>query len=113
MDDTFTVLQENEVEQFTQHLNFIDDNSKFTGEAEPNNSLAFLDTCICLKDDGSINEGSGLSEKDTHRPVFELGVKPPIRTPKRSVVRTLLQRAESLGSEKEDKNKEVKHIKRP
>ena len=62
VDDTFTVLQESEVEQFTQHLNSIKDNIKFT--VEKNITLAFLVTCICLKD----------------RPVSELGIKPPIRT---------------------------------
>ena len=41
--------------------------------------------------------------------MFELGVITPIRN-KRSVVRTLLQGADSLASEKEDKTKEVGHI---
>ena len=27
-----------------------------------------------------VNKGEGLSESDTHRPVSELGVKPPVRT---------------------------------
>ena len=76
------VLQESEVEQFTQHLNYTDDNT-FTVEAEQNKKLALLDTCICLKDDESTKMN------------------------KRSVVGTLLQRAESLISEKEDKTKEV------
>jgi len=52
VDATFTVLQESEVEQFTQHRNSMDDNIKFTVQAEQNNRLAFRDTRICLKDDG-------------------------------------------------------------
>ena len=46
VDDAFTVLQESEVEQFTQYPNSMDDNIKFTVEVEQNNTLAFLDTCI-------------------------------------------------------------------
>ena len=47
------VLQESEAEQFTQRLNSTDDNIKFTVEAEHSNTLTFLETCKCLKDDGS------------------------------------------------------------
>jgi len=50
VDDTFTVLQESEVEVFRQHLN-LDNNIKFTVEAEQNN--AFLNTCVGLKIDES------------------------------------------------------------
>ena len=50
VDDTFTVLQESEVEHFTHHLNSMDENIKFMVEPEQDNMLAFLD---CLKDDGS------------------------------------------------------------
>ena len=53
VDDTFTVLQESEVEHFTHHLNSMDENIKFTVEPEQDNTLAFLDTCVCLNDDGS------------------------------------------------------------
>ena len=52
VDDTFKVLQESEVEQFTQHLICMDEYIKLTVEIEQNNTLAFLDTYIlCLKDD--------------------------------------------------------------
>ena len=75
VDDTFTVLQETEVEQFTQHLNSMDDNIRFTVEAEQINTLGFLDTCICLMDDGPTKVKV---YRNTHRPVFELGIKPHI-----------------------------------
>lgn len=54
VDDTLTVLQGSEVEQFTHHLNPMNNNIKFTVEPEHDNTL---DTCICicLKDDGSTN----------------------------------------------------------
>ena len=52
VDDTFTVLQESEVEHFTQHLICMDEYIKFTVEIGRNNTLALLETYIlCLKDD--------------------------------------------------------------
>ena len=51
VDDTFTVLQESEVEHFTHHLNSM--NIKFSVEPEQDNTLSFLDTDVCLNDDGS------------------------------------------------------------
>ena len=74
VEDTFTVLQDSEVD----HLKSMYHNIKFTVDAEQNNTLAFLDTCICLKDDGSTYVN--VYRKSTYRPVFKLGIKPPIRT---------------------------------
>ena len=97
VDDTFTVLQEGEVEQFTQHLNSMDDIIKFTVEVEQNNTPASLDTCICLKDDGSTKVK--VYRKATHTDQYlNLESIHPLEN-KRSVVRTLLERAERLTSQ--------------
>ena len=71
--------------------------------------LAFLDTCIlCLKDVGSTEVK--VYWKRTHTDKY-LNCEPnhPLDD-RRSVVRILLQRAESLTSEDEDKSKEVEYI---
>ena len=41
------------MDEFTEHFNQIDPNIKFTSEAEEENKLPFLDTCINIRDDGS------------------------------------------------------------
>ena len=92
VDDTFTIPQESEVEQFTRHLNYVDDNIKFIVEVEENNTPAFLDTC--LKDDGSTKMKVYQEATHTDRYLNRESNHPLEHT--RSVVRSLLQGAERL-----------------
>ena len=104
VDDTFTVLQESEVEHFTYHLNSMDENIKFTVKPEQDNTLAFLDTRVRLKDDGSTKVK--IYRKATHTDQY-LNWDSNHHLEHKSVVRTLLQKAEN-----QDKNIEVDHIKK-
>ena len=50
VDDTFVVIQEQHIDEFTKHTNNVSTSIKFTIERE-NNTLAMLDTLIHRRDD--------------------------------------------------------------
>ena len=52
MDNTFTVLHEYDVEEFTEHINSIDPQIKFTIEPLKDSKLPILDLCSHILDDG-------------------------------------------------------------
>ena len=53
VDDTFTVIHEYHVDEFTTNLNSLDYNIKFTTEPEQDGTLRFLDACVNINEDGS------------------------------------------------------------
>ena len=54
VDDTFTVLHQYDVEEFTEHINSMDPHIKFTIERhERDSKLPFMDLCTHILDDGS------------------------------------------------------------
>ena len=110
VDDTFTVLHEYAIEEFTQFINSRNPHIKFTMEEEEHDQLPFLDTCVLLQDDGSLE--TKVYRKPTHTDQYLNWDSNHHLEHKRSVVRTLLRRAERIVSREEDKKKEVKHVKK-
>ena len=53
VDDTFSKLKKIYVDQFLQHLNDQHPRIKFTTEMQENNKIAFLDTLVHIKPDGT------------------------------------------------------------
>ena len=54
MDDTHTKLDSEYAQEFTDRLNTLDPDIKFTTEGEENGELPFLDTSTSKKEDGSL-----------------------------------------------------------
>ena len=52
-DDTFVVIKTEYIDEFTNHINNIYPNIKFTSEGQDNGQLPFLDTLVCRLDDGT------------------------------------------------------------
>ena len=97
------------LESFTAHINAQDPHIKFTIEPEQNSSIPFLDTEIVLNDDASIK--TKVYRKPTHTDQYLNWSSNHHLEHKRSVVRTLIQRAETLITSEKDRSTEMDHIK--
>ncbi|XP_072033048.1 uncharacterized protein [Amphiura filiformis] len=111
VDDILEIIKEDQVENLTTHLNQTDptDSIKFTYEKEREGSIPFLDTLIVRKPDGSVK--LLVYRKATHTDQYlNFASHHPIHH-KLGVIRTLLDRMNSVISEKEDKDQEEDKIK--
>ena len=64
VDDTFTILDRENVDDFLQHLNNQQPSIRFTMETEKDNKLAFLDTAVLREPDGRLTTSA--YRKPTH-----------------------------------------------
>ena len=108
VDDTICIMDKDHVDDFTHHINSINDAIKFTTEPEVNNSIAMLDTKITRHPDGSMT--CGVYRKPTHTDQYlNFGSHHPLQH-KLGVVRTLTHRANTIITHEEDRQQEMHHI---
>jgi hypothetical protein len=110
VDDTFVLTHEDHLEELQNHINSIDPNIKFTCEPEVDGKLAFLDVKIHVNDDGSTK--TTVYRKPTHTDQYLGGLSHHPIEHKRSVVRSLVNRAHNIISNDEDIKQEIAHINR-
>ncbi|BHF67793.1 hypothetical protein SprV_0301082200 [Sparganum proliferum] len=109
-DDTFVIIERDQVLTFQEHLNAVFTDIQFTMEEEENNQLAFLDVLVCRKDCGGLKTEVFRKATNTMQ-VLNFNSNHPI-SHKRSCVMTLYRRVETHCSEPEDKIAELQYLRR-
>ncbi|BHF74853.1 hypothetical protein SprV_0501794100 [Sparganum proliferum] len=110
VDDTFVVIDRNQLLTFKERLNATFPDIQFTMEEEVNNQLAFLDVIVCRKDCGELKTKVFRKATNTMQ-VLNFNNNHPI-SHKRSSVRTLYRWVETHCSEPEDKIAELQYLQR-
>ncbi|BHF62818.1 hypothetical protein SprV_0200580400 [Sparganum proliferum] len=99
VDDTFVVIERDQVLTFQEHLNAVFSDVQFTmEEGEENNQLAFLDVLVCRKDSSGLKTNVFRKATNTTQ-ILNFNSNHPI-SHKRSCVRTLYRRVETHCSER-------------
>ena len=108
VDDTHIKIKKEFVGEFTNLINSLDQNIKFTSEEEEDSSLAFLDTLTIRYPDGQIK--TRVYRKDTHTDQYlNFRWNHPLQH-KLGVIRTLHHRAENVITDPEGQHREKDHI---
>ena len=118
---THTVLQKYQAQNFTDYLNTVDEDIKWTTEGEVvteveveglenkmETGLVFLDMLSVINEDGSII--TRVYRKETHRGQYPNFQSNHPLEHKRGVVKTLAYRAKMEVSEREDRREELEHL---
>ncbi|BHF67648.1 hypothetical protein SprV_0301067600 [Sparganum proliferum] len=110
VDDTFVVIERDQVLTFKEQLSAVFQDIQFTMEKEENNQLAILDVLVCRKYCGGLKTKVFRKTTNTTQ-IMNFDSKHPI-SHKRSCVRALYRRVETHCSEMEDKVAELQYLRR-
>ena len=107
MDDSHSCLKKDYVQEFHDHLNSVNPNIEFTKEVEQGNRLSFLDTTT-TRVRGRIQVS--VYRNPTHTDKYlDYNSHHPSQH-KRSVVNTLLHRAQEIPSTNAERSRDEKHV---
>lgn len=109
VDDTWVKIKRREIDFFSEHINSVDINIKFTKEEMLDNKLPFLDCAIRVGEDRRLQVE--VYRKPTHTDQYLLFDSHHPLEQKLGVIRTLQHRAESIPTFPEAREQENNHIK--
>ncbi len=110
VDDTFSKLKMMFVDSFLEHLNSQHPRIKFTTEIQENNKIAFLDTLVHVLPNKSTK--ITIYRKATHTDQYlDFNSNHHIKQ-KIGIINTFEHRINELVTEEEDKQKELRHVKK-
>ena len=109
VDDTFTFIKKEKVDDVIRILNNFHERIKFTYEKESNNSIAFLDVTVLRKTDGSFDTDIHRKKTDTNVYLNWNSCAP--RSWKIGTLKGLVRRAFLVCSTAEFRRKEINHLK--
>ena len=104
MDDVSTTTKTDSTQTFLEHLNSIEPCIKFTIERESEGKIAFLDCMVHHQEDGSVT--TTVYRKPTHTDRYLSFSSHHPSMHKRTVVKSLMARAEKNPTTKSDQIKE-------
>ena len=110
VDDTFTKLKKDNVSNFMTHLNEQHPRIKFTTEQEEQRKIAFLDTLVHRKQDGSTK--LSIYRKPTHTDQYLNWNSSHHLSQKTGIFRTFQHRINTIITEEDDKEAERAHVKK-
>ena len=108
VDDTFTILDRENIDDFLQHLNNQQPSIRFTMETEEDNKLAFLDTAVLREPDGRLT--TSVYRKPTHTDQYLAYDSHHPQSVKRGIVKCLYERAKRLVTKPSVISEEKKHL---
>ena len=108
VDDTFTILDRDQVDGFLQHLNNQQPTIRFTMETEKDNRIPFLDTPVIRDSNGVLT--TSVYRKPTHTDQYLAYDSHHPQSVKRGIVKCLYDRAKHLITKPSVISKEKKHL---
>ena len=108
VDDTFTILDRENVDDFLQHLNNQQPSIRFTMETEKDNKLAFLDTAVLREPDGRLT--TSVYRKPTRTDQYLAYDSHQPQSVKRGIVKCLYKRTKCLVTKPSVISEEKKYL---